>query len=331
MNENQLGENIARLRKEKGLSQEKVAEYMEVSRQAVTKWESNISNPSSANLIRLAELLDVSVDVLLGKNEPEDINTSNDTKKSDNIKMSKAPWLFICLSVICIIGYIVISSLFNIFSFGTLICMFIICFPIQLFIHIYFSNAVNNDSFSGIAGFDGKTEYNYNEVKKMLEQIDLNIGMHSFVCVFLLSVINCVDTSIGWLNGLLILGYVLNFILTILINNYTAINEIYYNEEDKKKAIKSIPVTIVYILLLFLGIGITVAIFEMKNIENNSVEALKVCGYLLGGMLAATIGFFVENNNINKWKSDEKIYRVNKLIIVCFIMCLVLYGFMCII
>ena len=64
--QNQLGENIAIFRKEKGLSQEKVAEYMAVSRQAVTKWESNISRPSSDNLIKLAELFGVSVDVLLG-------------------------------------------------------------------------------------------------------------------------------------------------------------------------------------------------------------------------------------------------------------------------
>ena len=39
MKENQLGENISKFRKAKGLSQEKVAEVLEVSRQAVTKWE----------------------------------------------------------------------------------------------------------------------------------------------------------------------------------------------------------------------------------------------------------------------------------------------------
>ena len=69
MKQNQLGENITRFRKEKGLSQEKVAEYMIVSRQAVTKWENNISKPSSDKLIKLAEIFDVKVDVLLGNNE----------------------------------------------------------------------------------------------------------------------------------------------------------------------------------------------------------------------------------------------------------------------
>ena len=74
--QNQLGENIAIFRKEKGLSQEKVAEYMAVSRQAVTKWESNISRPSSDNLIKLAELFGVSVDVLLGNNELDNAKIS---------------------------------------------------------------------------------------------------------------------------------------------------------------------------------------------------------------------------------------------------------------
>ena len=51
MSENQLAENLIYYRKKKGLSQEKVSEYMDVSRQAVTKWEANISRPSSNNLI----------------------------------------------------------------------------------------------------------------------------------------------------------------------------------------------------------------------------------------------------------------------------------------
>ena len=158
--QNQLGENIAIFRKEKGLSQEKVAEYMAVSRQAVTKWESNISRPSSDNLIKLAELFGVSVDVLLGNNELDN------AKISTNITMSKAPWAFVVFSMLCVVIYIAASSLLNIFSFGTVICMFVVCFPIQLFMHIYLSNAVNNDSFTGIAGFDERIEYDYPYRKK---------------------------------------------------------------------------------------------------------------------------------------------------------------------
>lgn len=38
-----LGENIVALRKKRGLTQEKLAEVFEVSRQSVTKWESGVS------------------------------------------------------------------------------------------------------------------------------------------------------------------------------------------------------------------------------------------------------------------------------------------------
>lgn len=70
-----LGQNIAMYRKESGLTQEQLAEKCEVSRQAVTKWESGISEPSIAKLIRLSEIFSVSIDTLLnGKKEEAKLN-----------------------------------------------------------------------------------------------------------------------------------------------------------------------------------------------------------------------------------------------------------------
>ena len=325
MKQNQLGENITRFRKEKGLSQEKVAEYMGVSRQAVTKWESNSSKPSSDNLIKLAELFDVKVDVLLGDNEFDNM------KVSSNITPSKVPWGFIGVSVACVITYIVIGSLLNLFSFGTLICMFIICFPIQLFLHIYFSNAVSKNSFTGIAGFDEKIEYNYEEVKKLLVQMDLHIGMSSSVYVFLMCALGCSQLNISWINALLLTMYILNFIIIILFNNYKFIDRIYCNEVDKKRAIKGIPIIIIYFVQILLGMGITIIVFEMKGIENNTAPAMQVAGLLLVGLLFATIGFFVENNHINKWSPDKLPCKIKKLSVVSWLMCLIFYVLMCIV
>lgn len=60
-----LGERIKSHRQRKGLSQEKVAELVGVSRQAVTKWEADQSAPSTENLFRLAEIFGTTVDLLL--------------------------------------------------------------------------------------------------------------------------------------------------------------------------------------------------------------------------------------------------------------------------
>lgn len=65
-----LGERIKTLRTAAGMSQEKLAEQMGVSRQAVTKWERGQSAPSTEKLFQLAELFGTSVDLLLREEVP---------------------------------------------------------------------------------------------------------------------------------------------------------------------------------------------------------------------------------------------------------------------
>ena len=61
-----LGETLKAHRKRCGLSQEKVAAHLGISRQAVTKWENNQTVPSTDNLIALAELYRLPLDELAG-------------------------------------------------------------------------------------------------------------------------------------------------------------------------------------------------------------------------------------------------------------------------
>ena len=68
-----LDENIKRLRKAKGLSQEELAIKMNVVRQTVSKWETGLSVPDASMLISLANELDTSVSALLGEAEAEPV------------------------------------------------------------------------------------------------------------------------------------------------------------------------------------------------------------------------------------------------------------------
>lgn len=324
MNKNQLAENLMYYRKKKGLSQEKVAEYLNVSRQAVTKWEADTSRPTSDNLIKLAQLFEVEVDTLLGNGEWEKSSIQ------EEVSIGKMPCVFIGISALCILGYIIISALTDIFSIETLICMFILCVPIQLFLHIYFSNAIKNNSFSGIAGFDDKIEYNICEVKKLLIQIDLHIGILSTVYIFLLCVINGINLEMKWFNGILIVVYILNFVTSIEMSNYKMINKIYRREDDKKRVKRSIPVTAIYTLILCVGMGITGIVFEVKGIENNTLPAMKICGLLLLGIMSATIGFLFESNKIKKWNPADTNYKTTKAGIISLFICAIMYGLMCI-
>ena len=91
----QLGDNIYKLRKEKGLSQEKLAEKINVTRQTISNWELGETSPNPEQLILLSKTLNKSIDELVG-NELE-LPTSNE--KGNNIKALKS--IYIGLAILC--------------------------------------------------------------------------------------------------------------------------------------------------------------------------------------------------------------------------------------
>lgn len=59
-----IGERIIELRKEKNLSQQQLAQALDVSRQAVSKWENDLASPDTLKLIHLADILETEVEFL---------------------------------------------------------------------------------------------------------------------------------------------------------------------------------------------------------------------------------------------------------------------------
>lgn len=66
-----LDKKLSRLRKKEGLSQAEVAERLDLSRQAVSRWESGEAKPSTDNFQALCKLYHVSMDYLLNESEDE--------------------------------------------------------------------------------------------------------------------------------------------------------------------------------------------------------------------------------------------------------------------
>lgn len=65
-----FGQRFSRLRKQRGLTQEELGEKVGLSGQAVSKWENDASMPDVSLLVDLSDILGVSLDELLGKEEP---------------------------------------------------------------------------------------------------------------------------------------------------------------------------------------------------------------------------------------------------------------------
>lgn len=59
-----IGERISTLRKEQNISQVQLARLLDVSRQAVSKWENGLASPDTVKLIQLADVLNTDVEYL---------------------------------------------------------------------------------------------------------------------------------------------------------------------------------------------------------------------------------------------------------------------------
>ena len=96
-----LGENIRNLRKENKMSQEELAEKLNVSRQSVSLWETEKTQPTLEIVSKLAELFDVSTDELLTGDR---MFISNDNKECAVKKSVKAKkYITVCIAVSLII------------------------------------------------------------------------------------------------------------------------------------------------------------------------------------------------------------------------------------
>lgn len=72
-----IGEKLFELRKSKNLSQEEVAEKLNVTRQTVSKWETNQSTPDFDKILPLCELFEISTEELLTGKKTEVNNKEN--------------------------------------------------------------------------------------------------------------------------------------------------------------------------------------------------------------------------------------------------------------
>lgn len=85
-----LGERIRNRREKLKLSQGYVAEQIGVSRQAVSKWETGQSEPTAENLVRLAELFEISLAELVGAEETAGERTALKRDRSQRLQTSSS-------------------------------------------------------------------------------------------------------------------------------------------------------------------------------------------------------------------------------------------------
>ena len=85
-----FGEKLYELRKEKNLSQEEVAEKLNVTRQTVSKWETNQSTPDFDKIVPLCEFFEITTDELLTGRKAEKIIEEKEEKIEEPLSREEA-------------------------------------------------------------------------------------------------------------------------------------------------------------------------------------------------------------------------------------------------
>ena len=121
-----FSENSKAYRKAKGLPQEELAVRLHVVRQTVSKWEKGLSVPDADLLVRLAEVLEVSVSQLLGAGVPPEAPADQVAEQlarineqlASKIRLAKRSWQCVAGVLIGLVVLTLVLILLNAVAFG---------------------------------------------------------------------------------------------------------------------------------------------------------------------------------------------------------------------
>ena len=171
-----IGERLLKLRKEKNISQEELANVLDVSRQTISKWETDQTTPDFDKIIPLCEYFDITSDELLtGKMDIKE-SKKQDRKKifARNIAISVGLYIFSLVMII------ILATVFNAPEIGVGIFFTIIAIATGLIVY----TAIN---------YSEKKEKKETKKDKTVKQICEIIDMLGLVIYFIISF-----TTMAW-------------------------------------------------------------------------------------------------------------------------------------
>lgn len=120
-----FSDNLKAMRKARGFTQEELAIRLNVVRQTVSKWEKGLSVPDADILLRIADVLDTKVSVLLGASIPQEDETNEVAQQLAKIseqlaiqnRRSKMVWKIIGIVLLVIVVFNLLLILLNIHAY----------------------------------------------------------------------------------------------------------------------------------------------------------------------------------------------------------------------
>ncbi|MDE6659025.1 MAG: helix-turn-helix domain-containing protein [Eubacterium sp.] len=284
-----FADKLIQLRKQKGWSQEELAEKLDVTRQSVSKWESAQSVPDLERILQISEMFDVSLDYLLKENNDKskaiaDVEGNAETCKTISLEEAKnfikikkstavplAIGVFLCIiSPICLIILGALNENDQSFmsenmavGLGVIVLLVLIAVAVSLFIYIGSKTSAYEYLEKEIIEIDFKTSEMVRNEKEDFRK--------KFVSYNIIGTALCVLASIPLFLGLAVVGEddlllivassVTIFIIAVGVFFFVRANTIQsafniilqegdYSKDKKKKRAALRPITVSYWLIV---------------------------------------------------------------------------------
>ncbi len=155
-----IGKRLLEYRRLNNLSQEEMAEKLEVTRQTISKWETDQSSPDFDKIAPLCELFNISADELITGKKPEIPNTTRTNKPIKGIVVSISVFIYFISIIWIILG----SEVYNL-NEGILVSIFMfLCAIATCILIFYFTTYEKKEKNDNQAN-------NYNSIKKAIKNI----------------------------------------------------------------------------------------------------------------------------------------------------------------
>ena len=102
----EFGNKLLELRKKENLSQEALAEKLNVTRQTISKWELNETSPDLKQALLISKLFNISLDELVNNDRSYIIEKISNTERLAGLVLKVLKWIGICFLILLIIDII---------------------------------------------------------------------------------------------------------------------------------------------------------------------------------------------------------------------------------
>lgn len=308
-----LGKTLAQLRNQNNMSQEELAQKLNISRQAISNWERNITQPDIYTLQNISTIFNVEInDILNAKSLSLE---SNHAKQRQNL----SAFLYLINAILSIAILIYILTIHKTENSLIGLCFLIMIFVMSTIIFITFESLLSKNNLSLIDSFTRGMSLNKHALKKLLHNIEL-FYLASSLALSLLVFMGIIFHLAIQYHVFLLFIHIINFIIYVLFINLKLKEEIQlkFDTIEVKNQYKNLFITLIYAVVIITTPFVFFLCISLFDIKNKTFIIL----LLITTIILNLIGLFYESYICTKHIKANQKYIYTKYTIISIIISL---------